>query len=1048
MDGTVAVSNDRTPSSSQAIAQGHPSRRDNQSVSSTYSRTSDRDRERGSRSNGNPQVEPAVTRLLVSIKQLLEALTLWSSLKMTETQVSDVYVRLGNDFNAAVAAFRSFNIDMTELLSVPEDLRVVLEQCLSEEATPSNLEIYLPTVRQIITNLLQGLRSKQSVYRRIVSDRKHRTADSQGSEREVRAPRSSRADSMGSSSRHHRSAASSEVGSVRGSTLEGQQRRVTSSSRKKEPVAQLPPPPPPVDDPYFAGGFVPPKTPAADEERIQARRIELSRSEGLPQRVPTDRQESSRPRSATPSSAFRSGDDPNDATITLSPRQQPPPIPDTPPVPPNVIRYSLTDNPVPSVVVDDATPPQSADNIAGMAQNRQSSSTVDTGSTPPETPQYDATQAPVIESSLAALKKSDALERRASKRFSTYNISKMTGTGRERSGLGRTANRRSMAADSHLTPGELNVLTEEDESPVSGKDAFGARNRMVHTPSPVDEEVPPLPPLPSTSASSQSSLIPPSLISKDKSESTVKRQLSVKRDGSTEKVGSPESNALTVFLQLGREVKKVTIERGLSFSSLRVLFVDKFSYSPGKDNFPEIYIRDPSSGVMYELEDVEEVKDKCLLSLNIDPLDQIKQHIDQQMSSLTQELKDLRSTVGTSKRMSQLPHPPPIVTHAFAENDTPVARPTEKQLQSVARRLSRLVVHKGESSPPPPSNGIVPQMTGSGLQPQWTGASVLSETSGRIVSDLKTQFDEVQNLRRDLGVMRQLYVDFMSQTKESLSSLRSQTHAVRQLSNTKVGGAREYITAGKTNLDTRTQNALTRVEELQDTVENLKEDVLKRFVSPRSNVVKTVEKEIAEVSAELESLKEYIGTVKPMWKKTWEEELQNIVEEQQFLTHQEEFLQDLLEDQKALIEVYGHVEKVITLRGSGAGRSRSFKPPPPDEGHGGLSTVMMEIRSAAVDPQRRMKAIEASKKNREREMADRSDEFEAELKSFVSGKKLKLTGGADEIERVRQKRNDLALKAMFNSSQSNVSSTGGATTPTSSSFPDNAGSESPASPTS
>lgn len=31
---------------------------------------------------------------------------------MSEAEVSDVYVRLGNDFNAAVAAFRSFNIDL------------------------------------------------------------------------------------------------------------------------------------------------------------------------------------------------------------------------------------------------------------------------------------------------------------------------------------------------------------------------------------------------------------------------------------------------------------------------------------------------------------------------------------------------------------------------------------------------------------------------------------------------------------------------------------------------------------------------------------------------------------------------------------------------------------------------------------------------------------------------------------------------------------------------------------------------------------------------
>lgn len=60
-----------------------------------------------------PAVESAVTRLLVSIKQLLESLTQWSQLKIDENAVSDVYVRLGNEFNAAVQAFAAFSIDMT-----------------------------------------------------------------------------------------------------------------------------------------------------------------------------------------------------------------------------------------------------------------------------------------------------------------------------------------------------------------------------------------------------------------------------------------------------------------------------------------------------------------------------------------------------------------------------------------------------------------------------------------------------------------------------------------------------------------------------------------------------------------------------------------------------------------------------------------------------------------------------------------------------------------------------------------------------------------------
>jgi len=291
----------------------------------------------------------------------------------------------------------------------------------------------------------------------------------------------------------------------------------------------------------------------------------------------------------------------------------------------------------------------------------------------------------------------------------------------------------------------------------------------------------------------------------------------------------------------------------------------------------------------------------------------------------------------------------------------------------------------------------------------------MSEYSARVMSDLRTQFDEVQNLRRDLGAMRQLYAEFMKQTKDTLSGLRAQTQTVRQMASTQVPGARAYIDAGKKKLDARSQNVLTKMEELQDTVESVKDDVLKRHVSPKPQVLRSVKEGLTTVGTELENLKEHIKTIKPMWKKTWEEELQSIVEEQQFLNHQEEFLADLIEDSKAVVEIYGHVEKVISIRGSGGrgARGRGIKLPAPDKDYGGLSMVMSEIRGASVDPERRLKAIEASQKNRERELAGRADEFEAELKGFVGGKKLKMTGGTEEAERVRQHKNDLSLKAIF-----------------------------------
>jgi hypothetical protein len=216
----------------------------------------------------------------------------------------------------------------------------------------------------------------------------------------------------------------------------------------------------------------------------------------------------------------------------------------------------------------------------------------------PQSETQPALDAPAsVAKSLAALKSHDVLlERRASKRFSTYNISKMTGgsMSRERS-LRNTAahpNRRSLAANTNnLTPGELAVLTEVDD------EEGGQEDGVQHfSQSPIRNGVPPIPPLPTTPVKTPE----PTAVQDGKQRSNI------------------DSSKITIFLQLGREVKKVSVESGISFSALRVLFLDKFSYNPGLENFPAIYIRDPSSQVQYELEDTDEVKDNCLLSLNIE----------------------------------------------------------------------------------------------------------------------------------------------------------------------------------------------------------------------------------------------------------------------------------------------------------------------------------------------------------------------------------------------------------------------------------------------
>ncbi|KAF8202478.1 actin interacting protein 3-domain-containing protein [Pholiota molesta] len=886
-----------------------------------------------------PAVESAVTRLLVSIKQLLEALTLWSQLRMDEEGVSNVYVRLGNDFNSAVAAFAQFNIEMNELLTVPEDLRNVLEQCLAEEATPEHLELYLPTVRQIITNLLQGLRGKQSIYRRIVSDHRHRSGNSD-------TDRTSRSSASAARREGHRSQGSQQGTDIERGESDGMSRRsgqsysrgrasqIAESSRGNE----------------FVGGFAP--TIAEHPTGQSERSPDLQRSH-TPLHTPLQEAQE------LPNTNMRSTAPPTE-DIPSNQRPTSPPL-----VPANVTQ---SPNLAPIISVEPSSPQYAMNGTASPP--------------PPETPPIDPP--PAVAQSLAALKSNDVLlERRASKRFSIYNISKMTGasTTRERSIRGSNhPNRRSLAATGNLTPNELAETERPPETPERVR-------RMISRSNTPDKRAPAVPPLPTTPAR------------------TPEPTPMVAQSVSAGDQSPIDPSRITIFLQLGREVKKVVVEPGITFASLRVLFVDKFSYNPGLDNFPAIYIRDPSSLVQYELEDTDDVKEKCLLSLNIEPLDQIKQHIDAQISNLSNDIKELRSAVTSNNRHSS--HFPDITAQPLAES-TPAARPTDRQFLHGARRVS---VFMGGSNSSFMSQAS--QMTGQSLQPQMTGGSVLSEYTSRVVTDLKTQFDEVQNLRRDLGIMRQLYTKFMTSTKESLGALRTQTQNVKALATSNVGGARAYIDSGKKKLDVRSQNVLTEVEKLQDIIESVKDDVIKRHVTPNAMYFKNIKKDMDAIAAELASLSEHINTIKPMWKKTWEEELQNIVEEQQFLTHQEEFLSDLLEDYKAMVEVYGHVEKVITLRKpNGVGRL------PPAAARGGarrLSTVMLEIKgAAAVDPERRLKAIEASQKNREKDLAARTDDLQLEIQDFVSQKKLRLTGGAEEVERVRQKRSEMTIKAMFN----------------------------------
>ncbi|PWN37939.1 AIP3-domain-containing protein [Meira miltonrushii] len=748
-------------------------------------------------------MESSVTRLLVATKMLLEALTKWSLGQRTESQVSDIYVRLGNDFNVANVAFGSYGIDMSDLTSVPDDLRDCLERCLSEDASPQTLEIHLPRIREIIIGLLQGLKSKQAEYKQLVMQRRA-------------------------------SARSSKTKTERGAIVDSS--TITSAIPESSRLSGA------------NGGDVMPR-------------------DGMG-------------RSSTGAGASVFGDDVRKSITGKRPINAPP-------------------------ITEEAA--SSIQRPTSASSSRQS----------------DQVRPPHRRNpSVRALKSRDALERRASKRFSAYTFNKM--------GVG---------------------LNQANHRNVSGS-----------------------------------------------------------RTPTASSWNAKQANSMALFLQLGRQTKKVNVDldptapfKGLSTGKLRMLFMDKFSYSPGKEDFPTIYVKDAHSGVTYELEDLSELTDGTVLTLNIEPLDQVKQHLDLTLGSITRELRDLKTAMQDrdrewSRRISAHPH------DGLSPQISMAPRISDAQFAKAGARVAQ---YKRATMP----KSVAWQMAG---------------------DQLKKQYDEVLNVRRQLAVMAQIQDDFKSDVGGLLGTLREQAKRVRTIAAMEVPTERNFIITGKARLDSNSQEVLTLVEDLLDLVDDLKSDVIQRGVKPKPHAMKKLSEDIDRATRGLEELSKYVDLVKPSWKKTWEMELQNIVDEQEFLNHQEGLIADLKEDHANLQDVFHNIQEVVKLRGAnkfnllGSGANsenalsnislRTYIPPPPEEGHEGLSTVMMEVKSQRPDHEKRLKALEAAEKQRLKENHQRKtqeDEFQSELTTFVDGKALRKTGGYMETERIRGKRDKMTLNAMF-----------------------------------
>lgn len=870
------------------------------------------------------QIEKSVTHLLVATKQLLETLTQWSRGQATDTQVSDVYVRLGYEFNMACRAFSAINVDVSDLGNVPDSLRHILEATLSQEASSENLEKYLPRIRDIIINLLHGLKRKQ-----------HKLRQKQYRDRETGVVSPERTTSV----------------STVGSGNSG--------------LTNL------LDEGLENNGYKP----------------ELPRGDSLQNRntSPTRRFNSQREQSLASVASDQS-------SLSSNTMQNMPVLPPYPPDEPTIPTTTTNGD----VNVDSFPPP------------------------PPPPPDNQS-------SALAALQKGGDLERRASRRYSQYQISKHLGgaangvpilpsqTGpvpnrgkkeareslravqvresvrhsRNTSALSRTTGyehspvRVPSKVSEESTPSQEPIVTESpvEQSPADKYAPGATLSGPIETPTFVSDSTPTVTPIdvepkPNDLKVEDQPLPPP--------------PREPKANESYFQVSPPPTptQELTLFLQYKSKVKKFVLPEGrdeLSLGRLQLAFIEKFSWSTQQNgtDLPEIYIQDPVSGIRHELEDLSDVKDRTVLVLNIEALDEVKRHIDDGMSALTKIVQEVKQNVD--------------------DQGTALQQVSDRQ-QEAAREMAKIALA-------PPS---APHISEDGLKsPSALGRRLNAGQAG-----------ELQSLRRDLAVLRQTYSTFQTEVQSSMSSLRHKAANVKTVAakaatpNMEGDAGYSYVTTGRKQLNDDSDHLVGKVDDLQDLVEDLRKDVVQRGVRPLPRQLEGVSKEITGLTKELKKMEDYMQQEKPIWTKIWEKELEEVCQGRDELRLMEDLLVDLRDDLEKASETFVLVEQATKeqMKDNGtnasAGTARQFSRGLESLGNSLDQTaakegVLGEVRALQPNHEDRLEAIERAEKLRQKELATRKgNPLHGEIKTFVSEGKLKKSGGFEEIERQRIAKDD------------------------------------------
>ena len=933
---------------------------------------------------------------MIATKQLLETLTQWSRHHATEGEVSDVYVRLGYEFNIACRAFNGIGVDTSDLGPVPELLRAILEETLSQEASSASLDRFLPRIRDIIITLLHGLKRKQQRLRaKQVKDN---------------VPGANTIVPSGSSNSLN-----------------------TGLSQMLEDVPSR-------------------KSTGRDSERRLGSNGSTFTGETLTGDMLNGEDQGGPPRyTSVQPSRHNSGGGPiensNRSSNRDNSRQLPTSLSDS--------SFSSMSSQSTSVLSPKLDAELSVQQIQSIQQPKPYRDDAVSMQPPPPPP-------PKQQDALAALQRGGDLERRASRRYSAYQIQKHLGASpngvpmlppaqhspipnrgrdvRESMNAVRTRGsgvlNRKQSSDRAGTPSPVrrtrltNRISEESnhnsdvrtgrvQTEVDNSDGSISANQRSNNDRPEMGATlsSPIDTLENYKTADDIDLEPSKRPQPSSNDQRSKSPQYAESGEATQEFVPEQSpqpgKEFTLFLQYKSRIKKFVLPEGsndLSMARLQLAFIEKFAWSTHNNgnDLPEIYIQDPVSGVRHELEDLRDVKDRSVLVLNVEVLDEVKRHIDEGLGGLRKVIEGVRTVVDGQQIALQ--------------------RVSDRQ-QDASRDLARMSVTSNTLSTPvraldkPRTNGIP-----------------LPSTS-KSLSGPASQIAGIRDLRQDLAVVRQTFTSLVSEMNSSMSTVQSNASSIKTMAmegvlpNLDASNGRSYVNTGKKSLGEDSERIVNRVDDLQDVVEDLRKDVVLRGVRPLPRRLEIVSKDISFATAELKKMQEFLRREKPIWTKIWEKELELVCNDRDLLTMQEELAADLEDDLDKATQTFALVEQATkqqnlqTNQGSNVGLRSTSK---------GLATILSdqdidpkkakdgvlgEVRALRPNHETRLEAIERAEKARQRELETRREgEFTKEIASFVEEGRLKKSGGVEEAERLRKARDERNMREAWEKQQERAAS--------------------------